>query len=55
MLATRTSYTNQLRNINGAAAKAPAELNVEDVLRYENFVISEQALEALNKRLGGAE
>lgn len=43
------------RNINGATAKSPAELNVEDVLRYENFVISEHALEALNKRLGGAE
>lgn len=42
------------RNINGAMAKTAAELNVEDVLRYESFVISEQALEALNKRLGGA-
>ena len=42
------------RNINGAAAKSSAELNAEDVLRYESFVISEQALEDLNKRLGGA-
>lgn len=43
-----------VRNINGAMARNAAELNVEDVLRYESFVISEQALEALNKRLGGA-
>lgn len=42
------------RNINGATTVTPSELNVEDVLRYQNFVISEEALEALNKRLGGA-
>lgn len=42
------------RNINGADAKVSAELNVEDVLRYENFVISEQGLASLTERLGGA-
>ena len=41
------------RNIHGAAMKSPSELNVEDVLRYENFVVTEKALEALNARLGG--
>ena len=42
------------RNINGANSKNPQNINAEDVLRYKNFVISEEALEALNKRLGGA-
>ncbi len=42
------------RNINGAAVKLCAELNVEDLLRHESLVISEQGLTALTERLGGA-
>lgn len=41
------------RNLRYATAKTSLELNAEDVLRYESFVISEKALEALNNRLGG--
>lgn len=38
------------RNIHGAGAKSPAELNVEDLLRHESFIISEAGLSALHKR-----
>lgn len=43
------------RNLKSAAAKQVLEINAEDVLRYQNFVISEQGLSALTKRLGGGE
>lgn len=39
------------RNIHGAAAILPAELNAENVLRYENLIISETALNTLQQRL----
>jgi len=42
------------RNLRYAASKSSMEINAEDVLRYESFVISEKALEALNNRLGGS-
>jgi large subunit ribosomal protein L4 len=38
------------RNIHGAAAVLPAELNAENVLRYENLIISETALTTLQQR-----
>ena len=41
------------RNINGAAVKKAAEVNAEDVLRFENFIISEDAVKALTARLEG--
>jgi large subunit ribosomal protein L4 len=41
------------RNLRTAAYRSTLDLNVEDVLRYESFVITEKALEALNNRLGG--
>lgn len=40
------------RNLKTANVKAPSELNAEDLLRYEAFVISENGLNALNQRLG---
>ena len=43
------------RNINGAFCKSAAELNAEDLLRYESLVISENALNALHQRLGRGE
>lgn len=41
------------RNLRTATAKQAVEVNAEDVLRYENFVVSEKALAALTQRLGG--
>ncbi|MEI6832702.1 MAG: 50S ribosomal protein L4 [bacterium] len=41
------------RNIHGAACVAPSEVNAEHVLRYENFVISETGLNALQQRFQG--
>ena len=41
------------RNIHGAAAVLPAELNAENVLRYENLIISETALTSLAQRFAG--
>ena len=41
-----------VRNIHGAYMRRPAEVNAEDLLRYESFVISENGLEALKKRIG---
>jgi large subunit ribosomal protein L4 len=38
------------RNIHGAAAFLPSELNAENVLRYENLIISETALTSLQQR-----
>lgn len=38
------------RNIYGAAAVLPTELNAENVLRYENLIISETALNTLQQR-----
>ncbi len=43
------------RNIHGAEALLPAELNAENVLRYESLIVSETALNALKQRLEGAE
>ncbi len=42
-------YTST-RNIHGAAAIQPAELNAENVLRYEYVIISENALTTLAQR-----
>jgi large subunit ribosomal protein L4 len=42
------------RNIYGAGAVTPAEINAENVLRYENLILSETALNAIAQRLGGA-
>lgn len=41
------------RNIHGAAAVLPAELNAENVLRFENLIISETALNTLAQRFEG--
>lgn len=41
------------RNLRYAAVKQPNEVNVEDLLRFESFVISKNGLNALNQRLGG--
>lgn len=41
------------RNIYGAAALPPSEINAENVLRYESLVISETALNTLTLRLSG--
>lgn len=41
------------RNIHGADAVLPAELNAENVLRFESLVISENALTTLHQRLEG--
>jgi len=41
------------RNIHGAAAVLPTELNAENVLRYENLIISETALTSLAQRFAG--
>ena len=38
------------RNIHGATAVLPSELNAESVLRYENLIISETALTTLQQR-----
>ena len=38
------------RNVHGAMAMQPAELNAENVLRYENLIISETALTTLKQR-----
>ena len=40
------------RNLRTANAKSPSELNAEDLLRYESFVVSENGLNALKQRLG---
>jgi large subunit ribosomal protein L4 len=40
------------RNIHGADAMLPAELNAENVLRYENLIISVNALTTLAQRFG---
>jgi large subunit ribosomal protein L4 len=42
------------RNIHGAACISPTEVNAEQVLRFENFVITESGLKALQLRLQGA-
>ena len=42
------------RNIHGAASISAAEVNAADVLRYEAFVITETALNALQQRFKGA-
>ena len=41
------------RNLKTASAKPVAELNAEDVLRYESFVVTEAALASLTERLKG--
>lgn len=41
------------RNINRMAVKSPADLNVEDILRHESLVISENGINALHQRLEG--
>lgn len=41
------------RNIHGACVVSPAEVNAEQVLKYEAFVISETALGALQQRFEG--
>lgn len=41
------------RNIYGAQLVLPAELNAENVLRYEKLVITENALNTLQQRLEG--
>lgn len=38
------------RNIHGAAAMLPSELNAENVLRYDSLIISETALTTLAQR-----
>lgn len=38
------------RNIHGAEVILPTELNAENILRYENLIISETALNALAQR-----
>ena len=38
------------RNIHGAAAMLPSELNAENVLRYDHLIISETALTTLQQR-----
>jgi large subunit ribosomal protein L4 len=43
------------RNIHGAEALAPAELNAENVLRYESLIISENALTTLAQRFAAKE
>jgi large subunit ribosomal protein L4 len=42
------------RNIYGAKSLSASEVNAADVLRYENFVITETALNALQERFKGA-
>ena len=41
------------RNIHGALALLPAELNAENILRFENLIISEAALTSLQQRFEG--
>jgi large subunit ribosomal protein L4 len=41
------------RNIHGADAVLPSELNAENILRFESLIISENALTTLQQRLGG--
>ena len=41
------------RNIHGASAMAPGDVNAADVLRFESFVITETALNALKQRFEG--
>ena len=48
------TFYKSTRNINGVAMKVTSDVNAEDVLEYENFVISEAALAALTERLGGS-
>lgn len=43
------------RNINGAAVKKAADINAEDILRYESLIISEEAVNALTARLEGVQ
>lgn len=43
--------TKSASNIYKVCAVSPGDLNAETVLRYESLVITEKALEALNKRL----
>ncbi len=40
------------RNIHGAESLQPAEINAENVLRYENLIISVNALTTLAQRFG---
>ncbi len=42
------------RNIHGANSISAAEVNAADVLRYESFIITETALNALQQRFKGA-
>lgn len=46
--------TKSASNIYKVCAVAPGDLNAESVLRHETLVITEKALEALNKRLAEA-
>lgn len=41
------------KNIQGASAKSPFELNIRDILGHESLIISENGLNALNQRLEG--
>lgn len=41
------------RNLIKATAKSPAEVNVEDLLRYESLVISMNGINALHQRIEG--
>ena len=41
------------RNIHGVGAKLPSDLNVEDLLRYDALLISENGLNALHQRIVG--
>ena len=43
------------RNIHGADALPTSELNAENILRHENLIISENALNALAQRLAAAQ
>lgn len=39
------------RNIHGVGSKQPSELNVEDLLRYDALMITENGLNALHQRI----
>ena len=43
-----------VRNIHGAGVSSPSEVNAADVLKYDTFIISETALNALQQRLKGS-
>lgn len=43
------------RNLATACAKSPNDINVEDLLRYESFIISENGINALHQRLLGGD